>query len=126
MSLRTTYRQERSGCSMQEVEEGSRPRRRLASRTSGVAAALAVLSTVVGLAACGSSSSSSSSAASSGGSSSSSSSSGSLKTGLNVFVVPKLLGATYFTVADSAKSGGAIAALQGRGGEGDAGRGPAR
>ena len=34
-----------------------------------------------------------------------------LKTGLNVYVVPKLLGAAYFTVADSAKSGGAIAAL---------------
>jgi rhamnose transport system substrate-binding protein len=33
------------------------------------------------------------------------------KKGLNVYVVPKLLGAAYFTVADSAKSGGAIAAL---------------
>ncbi len=37
--------------------------------------------------------------------------SGGLKKGLNVYVVPKLLGAAYFTVADSAKSGGAIAGL---------------
>jgi len=36
---------------------------------------------------------------------------GALKTGLNVYVVPKLLGAAYFTVADSKGSGGAIAAL---------------
>jgi rhamnose transport system substrate-binding protein len=34
-----------------------------------------------------------------------------LKTGLKVFVIPKNLGNSYFTVADSAKSGGAIAAL---------------
>ena len=34
-----------------------------------------------------------------------------LKTGLNVFVIPKNLGNSYFTTADSAKSGGAIAAL---------------
>ena len=37
--------------------------------------------------------------------------SGSLKTGLKVFVIPKNLGNTYFTTADSANSGGAIAAL---------------
>jgi rhamnose transport system substrate-binding protein len=36
---------------------------------------------------------------------------GSLKTGLKVFVIPKNLGNSYFTTADSAKSGGAIAAL---------------
>ena len=36
----------------------------------------------------------------------------SLKTGLKVFVIPKNLGNNYFTTADSAKSGGAIAALQ--------------
>jgi rhamnose transport system substrate-binding protein len=35
-----------------------------------------------------------------------------------VYVVPKLLGAAYFTVADSAKSGGAIAALQSLGEKG--------
>ena len=35
-----------------------------------------------------------------------------LKTGLKVFVIPKNLGNSYFTTADSAKSGGAIAALR--------------
>jgi rhamnose transport system substrate-binding protein len=39
------------------------------------------------------------------------SSSGALKTGLKAFVIPKNLGNSYFTVADSAKSGGAIAAF---------------
>ena len=34
-----------------------------------------------------------------------------LKTGLKVFVIPKNLGNSYFTTSDSAKSGGAIAAL---------------
>jgi rhamnose transport system substrate-binding protein len=67
------------------------------------------------LAACSSSGSSSSSgsASTSGASSSSSASSasGGLKTGLKVFVIPKNLGNNYFTTADSAKSGGAIAAL---------------
>jgi len=38
--------------------------------------------------------------------------SGPLKKGLKVFVIPKNLGNSYFTTADSAKSGGAIAALQ--------------
>src|SRR5215470_3159286 len=61
------------------------------------------------LAAC---SSSTSSGSGSGSGSSGSSDSGGLKTGLKAFVVPKLLGAQYFTIADSAKSGGAIAALQ--------------
>ncbi|HXW46494.1 MAG TPA: rhamnose ABC transporter substrate-binding protein [Streptosporangiaceae bacterium] len=34
-----------------------------------------------------------------------------LETGLKVYVIPKNLGNSYFTVADSAKSGGAISAL---------------
>jgi rhamnose transport system substrate-binding protein len=65
------------------------------------------------LAACGSSGGGSSSSGGSGASASSSSgASGGLKKGLSAYVVPKLLGAQYFTIADSAKSGGAIAALQ--------------
>jgi len=36
---------------------------------------------------------------------------GSLKKGLKVFVIPKNLGNSYFTTADSARTGGAIAAL---------------
>ena len=83
-----------------------------------LALALPVAATVA-LAACSSSSSSSSSssgsAASSSASASSSSSgaaaSGGLKTGLKVYVIPKQLGQSYFTTADSANSGGAIAAL---------------
>jgi len=64
------------------------------------------------LAACSSSSSSSSSSASSSSAPASSSSSGGLKTGLKVFVIPKNLGNSYFTTADSVNSGGALAALQ--------------
>jgi rhamnose transport system substrate-binding protein len=84
-----------------------------------------LLVTSLGLAACGSSSSSSSatsSAAASSGTSSSASSTGTssaaaagggtLKKGLKVFVIPKNLGNNYFTVADSVKTGGALAALQ--------------
>jgi rhamnose transport system substrate-binding protein len=64
------------------------------------------------LAACSSSSSSStSSSTSSSASSTASSSTGALKTGLKVFIIPKNLGNNYFTTADSAKTGGAIAAL---------------
>ena len=67
------------------------------------------------LAACSSSSSttasSPSSSTSSSASSSSSASTSGLKTGLKVFVIPKNLGNNYFTTADSANSGGAIAAL---------------
>jgi rhamnose transport system substrate-binding protein len=65
------------------------------------------------LAACSSSGSSSSSGSTptAGSSSSSAAASGGLKTGLKVFVIPKNLGNNYFTTADSAKSGGAIAAL---------------
>jgi rhamnose transport system substrate-binding protein len=66
---------------------------------------LAVLLVASILAACSSSSSTTSSG------SSSSSSSGGLKKGLKVFIIPKNLGNNYFTTADSAKSGGAIAAL---------------
>jgi len=67
---------------------------------------LAVLLVASILAACSSSSSTTTSS-----SSSSSSSSGGLKKGLKVFIIPKNLGNNYFTTADSAKSGGAIAAL---------------
>ena len=64
-------------------------------------AALALLSILA--AACSSSSSSPTS--------SSNSSSGALKKGLKVFIIPKNLGNNYFTTADSAKTGGAISAL---------------
>jgi rhamnose transport system substrate-binding protein len=79
-------------------------------QTAGLAVPLVVASVL--LAAC--SSSGSSSTSTSGGTSSSASSSsgaGGLKTGLKVFVIPKNLGNNYFTTADSAKTGGAIAAL---------------
>jgi rhamnose transport system substrate-binding protein len=66
---------------------------------------IAVLLVASILAACSSSSSTTSS------SSSSSSSSSAVKKGLKVFIIPKNLGNNYFTTADSAKSGGAIAAL---------------
>jgi rhamnose transport system substrate-binding protein len=75
--------------------------------------ALLAIVAAAGVAACGSSSSSSStsSASASGSAGSGSSSSGGLKKGLNVFVIPKNLGNNYFTVADSVKTGGALAAL---------------
>ena len=89
-------------------------------RARKLALALPVIATV-GLAACSSSSSSSSappatsaaasSPAASSPAASSAAASGSLKTGLKVFVIPKNLGNSYFTTADSANSGGAIAAL---------------
>jgi rhamnose transport system substrate-binding protein len=72
------------------------------------------IAAVVALAACSSSSSSSSSTAAGATASSAlppPSGSGGLKTGLKVFVIPKNLGNSYFTTADSANSGGAIAAL---------------
>ena len=79
-------------------------------QTAGLAVPLVMVPIL--LAACSSSSSSSpSAAASSSSSSSSSASSSGLKTGLKVFVIPKNLGNSYFTTADSANSGGAIAAL---------------
>jgi rhamnose transport system substrate-binding protein len=73
--------------------------------------ALPVVASVLLAAACSSSSSSSSSSAPPSSSASASSSSG-LKTGLKVFVIPKNLGNSYFTTADSVNSGGALAALQ--------------
>ncbi len=93
----------------------SHTRRRRSGRFRLGSAALAAV-VAAGLAACGSSSnsSSSSSAASSGssGATSSAASGGSLKTGLKVTVIPKNLGNNYFTVADSVKTGGALAALK--------------
>jgi rhamnose transport system substrate-binding protein len=74
--------------------------------------AVPLVATSILLAACSSSGSSSSAGSgATSGASSSSSASGGLKTGLKVFVIPKNLGNNYFTTADSAKSGGAIAAL---------------
>src|SRR6202046_2288867 len=76
--------------------------------------ALPLVTVSILLTACSSasaSSSSSSAPAASSAAASSSSASGGLKTGLKVFVIPKNLGNSYFTTADSAKSGGAIAAL---------------
>jgi len=70
-----------------------------------------VMATIL-LAACSSSSSTSaSSSSSSSAPATSSASTTGLKTGLKVFVIPKNLGNPYFTTADSANSGGAIAAL---------------
>jgi rhamnose transport system substrate-binding protein len=66
----------------------------------------ALLAACATVAACGSSGSGS------GAGSSPGSGPGGLKKGLAAYVIPKLLGAQYFTVADTAKSGGAIAALQ--------------
>jgi rhamnose transport system substrate-binding protein len=77
-------------------------------RASWLAVAIPV---AVALAACSSSSSSSPSSAAAG-SSTSAAPAGSLKTGLKVFVIPKQLGNPYFTLSDSVKSGGALAALQ--------------
>jgi len=71
-------------------------------------APLVLLSASAVLAACSSSGGSSSS---SGSSSSPAASSGALKTGLKVFVIPKNLGNAYFTLADSVKTDGALAAL---------------
>ncbi|HTR95512.1 MAG TPA: rhamnose ABC transporter substrate-binding protein [Trebonia sp.] len=96
-------------------------------RATWLALALPVATTVA-LSACSSSSSTTATAPSSSAPASSSSAAAStsasapaggsssaaagLKTGLKVFVIPKNLGNSYFTTADSANSGGAIAALQ--------------
>jgi rhamnose transport system substrate-binding protein len=82
--------------------------RRTAWLRGSPASALALVSVL--LAACSSSSSTSSSSTSSAASAASSST-GALKTGLKVYIIPKNLGNNYFTTADSAKTGGAIAAL---------------
>lgn len=86
-------------------------------QTAGLVIPLAMASVL--LAACSSSSStsasgntSSSASSTSSASSSSTGSTAGMKTGLKVFVIPKNLGNNYFTTADSANSGGAIAALQ--------------
>ncbi|HTU06179.1 MAG TPA: substrate-binding domain-containing protein, partial [Trebonia sp.] len=85
----------------------------MAKRRATLLALTLPVAATVALAACSSSSSSSSSSATSAatGSSSSPASSGGLKTGLKVYVIPKQLGQSYFTTADSQNSGGAIAAL---------------
>jgi hypothetical protein len=85
-------------------------------------APVALATASVMLAACSSSSSSSSSAGSGAASSpatggaaggaSSPAAGGSAKAGLKVFVIPKNLGNPYFTLADSVKTSGALAALQ--------------
>ena len=82
-------------------------------QTAGLAVPLVLASLL--LAACSSSSSSPSSgstAATSGTSSSPAAAAAGLKTGMKVFVIPKNLGNNYFTTADSAKTDGAIAALE--------------
>jgi rhamnose transport system substrate-binding protein len=103
---------------MQDVVK-SAARARRAPRWFGVVVALMA---AFGLAACGSSNSSSSAGSASsstgGATTSGSSSGGGLKTGLNVYVIPKNLGNNYFTVADSVKTGGALAALQALGEKG--------
>jgi rhamnose transport system substrate-binding protein len=71
-------------------------------------APVVLLSASALLAACSSGGSSSASGSSSSGSPSSS---GALKKGLKVYVIPKNLGNPYFTLADSVKTGGALAAL---------------
>jgi rhamnose transport system substrate-binding protein len=79
-------------------------------QTGWLTSGLVVVSAL--LAACSSSSSSSSSSTTPASSAAASSSSGgALKTGLKVFIIPKNLGNNYFTTADSAKTDGAIAAL---------------
>src|SRR6266568_3556465 len=94
--------------SLKPVRGSVKPMRGSLKRRLWLPAVLVAVSAV--LAACGSSGGGSSSPGS--GSSAGSGGSGALKTGLKVFVIPKNLGNPYFTTADSAKLGGAIAALQ--------------
>src|SRR6516162_4482368 len=80
-------------------------------QTAWLTGSLVIVSVL--LAACSSSSSSSTSSSTSTSSApTASGSSAALKTGLKVYVIPKNLGNNYFTTADSANTGGAIAALQ--------------
>ena len=80
-------------------------------QTAWLTGSLVIVSVL--LAACSSSSSSSTSSSTSTSSApTASGSTGALKTGLKVYVIPKNLGNNYFTTADSANTGGAIAALQ--------------
>jgi rhamnose transport system substrate-binding protein len=80
--------------------------RQTARLTSGL-----VMVSVLAAACSSSSSSSTSSTSTSSAPSTSSGSAAALKTGLKVYVIPKNLGNNYFTTADSANTGGAIAAL---------------
>ena len=80
------------------------PRKRRGNRRGRAVAVIAAAAAgALVLAACGSS------RGSSGGTGTGS---GGLKTGLKVSVIPKNLGNPYFTVADSAQSGGALSALK--------------
>jgi rhamnose transport system substrate-binding protein len=103
---------------MHQVE--AHPSRTRRFRWSGLA--LVAITAAVSLAACGSSSSSSSSSAaatsSAAGASSASGGASGLKTGLKVFVIPKNLGNSYFTVADSIKTGGALSVIKALGSNG--------
>ena len=100
---------------MRDVVKGAARGRRARWSFGVVVAVMAAFA----VAACGSSSSSSSPSSGSGSAASGSSSSGGgLKTGLNVYVIPKNLGNNYFTVADSVKTGGALAAVQALGSKG--------
>jgi rhamnose transport system substrate-binding protein len=111
---------------MHQVE--AHPSRTRRFRWSGLV--LVAITAAVSLAACGSSSSSSSSGAATSsaaggsgtstaaGASSASGGSSGLKTGLKVFVIPKNLGNNYFTVADSVKTEGALAAVKALGSDG--------
>src|SRR5580700_3948840 len=79
-------------------------------QTAWVTSGLVMVSVL--LAACSSSSSSSTSSSTStsaSASSTSSASAGGLKTGLKVFIIPKNLGNSYFTTADSAQTSGTAA-----------------
>ncbi len=109
------------------------PSRTRRFRWSGLA--LAATTAAVSLAACGSSGSSSSSSAAgasssagstsaaagtstAAGTSSASGGTSGLKSGLKVFVIPKNLGNSYFTVADSVKTGGALSVIKALGDDG--------
>ena len=81
-------------------------------QTAWLTSGLVLVSALLAACSSSSSSSSSSSTSTSAAPSTASSSTGALKTGLSVYVIPKNLGNNYFTTADSANSGGAIAALQ--------------
>jgi rhamnose transport system substrate-binding protein len=81
-------------------------------QTARLTSGLVLVSALLAACSSSSSSSSSSSTSTSAAPSTASSSTGALKTGLSVYVIPKNLGNNYFTTADSANSGGAIAALQ--------------
>lgn len=109
---------------MHHVE--AHPSRTRRFRSSGLA--FVAITAAVSLAACGSSGNSSSSSAAAtsaaaatstaAGTSSASGGASGLKTGLKVFVIPKNLGNSYFTVADSVKTGGALSVIKALGSDG--------